>query len=724
MRTRLTEPDEQHLTSGQPARDLLVPGAATVSNDGMNASEQPSSPGGRDLCRGLPLVGMVLAIMWMQVGVACRALPREQVPEGVSASRIEALETRDGGLALRRRKAGRDEFGLARLPERAAEQVAVVEIGHEARDSWLAARRARGHVLPVLPSSVWQETMRRLAARLIPAGKRDGVLVSAGSREVLAARGVDGEAAFFPPGQFPEGVRVTGHRSLESVLPEAMAILTTLRPERGNGHSFLVATGAAPPLAWVQPARRRVLFLAEPADSSLTTRLGQSGRLAVGGLASVGLRSGVAAALKNPATSALRMAGNVLSFGQTLTSRVTAPWPGGPPPPVMRHRPMDPAGWESRLDALGAAAPLPAAVRFHIDGDSFFPVFLGAVQAARRSIDLQVYIFDNDPYAVQVGELLRRRADDVRVRVLMDELASLQAGAADPQVAVAGSQDGPAHVGAWLRNGSKVRVREMAMTGLCASHSKLVIIDGERGFTGGMNIGREYRSEWHDMMIELEGPLVQAMSDEFAWTWAHAGWAGDAAALWTAMRRRSAPAIPVPRGSIPVRPLPGGPLRSPLFRAQMAAMESAQQRIWVQNAYLSDPRVLRALVAARHRGVDVRVVLCEENDNKLMAANNRVIVPALLARGVRVWMLPGMSHVKAALYDGWACVGSANFDRLSADVNDEWNIGFSAKSAVRELEERLFLRDFKEARELHEAPDATPADKVSDQLMHVLAGQL
>ena len=68
--------------------------------------------------------------------------------------------------------------------------------------------------------------------------------------------------------------------------------------------------------------------------------------------------------------------------------------------------------------------------------------------------------------------------------------------------------------------------------------------------------------------------------------------------------------------------------------------------------------------------------------------------------GVRVYFYKGMSHVKAALYDGWAVVGSANFDKMSLFVNQEMSLGISDPDFVRELEERLFEKDFAQSEEM------------------------
>ena len=75
----------------------------------------------------------------------------------------------------------------------------------------------------------------------------------------------------------------------------------------------------------------------------------------------------------------------------------------------------------------------------------------------------------------------------------------------------------------------------------------------------------------------------------------------------------------------------------------------------------------------------------------------------MLKNGIRVYSYPGMTHVKAAVYDGWACLGSANFDKLSLQVNQEINLGTSNPEAVQLLLDSVFIPDFKASTELHES---------------------
>jgi len=93
-----------------------------------------------------------------------------------------------------------------------------------------------------------------------------------------------------------------------------------------------------------------------------------------------------------------------------------------------------------------------------------------------------------------------------------------------------------------------------------------------------------------------------------------------------------------------------------------------------------------------------------------MNSNNKVKTNVMLANGIRVYFYPKMSHIKAALYDGWACVGSANFDRMSLFVNGEMSLGISDKKFAEELNERLFKRDFADSEEITKPLKVDAAD--------------
>ena len=115
------------------------------------------------------------------------------------------------------------------------------------------------------------------------------------------------------------------------------------------------------------------------------------------------------------------------------------------------------------------------------------------------------------------------------------------------------------------------------------------------------------------------------------------------------------------------------PGRQEIFRLQQEAIRRARSYIYIQNAYFTDDALLKELVRARRRGVDVRVIIPLETDRGLITRNIALAANAMLENGVRVFLYPGFSHAKAAVFDGWASVGSANLDHLSLRINRELN---------------------------------------------------
>ena len=108
------------------------------------------------------------------------------------------------------------------------------------------------------------------------------------------------------------------------------------------------------------------------------------------------------------------------------------------------------------------------------------------------------------------------------------------------------------------------------------------------------------------------------------------------------------------------------------------------------------------LVKARRRGVDVRVVIPLASDRGQLTRDNILTANRMFRNGIRVYIYPGMSHIKAAIFDGWACLGSANLDQLSLRVNLETNIATSDPEAVAALKQQLFEVDFAASPEMRE----------------------
>ncbi len=360
----------------------------------------------------------------------------------------------------------------------------------------------------------------------------------------------------------------------------------------------------------------------------------------------------------------------------------------------------DPAAWEATLDALTGTRRTRGTVRFLIDGDAFYPVLNEALEHARDSIDVRLYIFDNDDVAVAAADLLKRRAETLRVRVLLDGIGSAWAAGARADT-LPPEHRGPTSIAAYLRRESKVDLRIQANPLFAGDHSKSIIVDDRRAFVGGMNIGREYRYEWHDLMVELRGPVVAHIRRDYESAWGRASPLGDLGALVDWLKRRKPPAA---GEGAPLRLLATRPGDDQIRRAKLAAFRRAGERILVETPYLADKDVVTALIDAARRGVDVRLVLPRDNDSSLMARSNRRAAKRMAEAGVRVYVYPGFTHAKAAIVDGWAVFGSANLDWLSHTLNRELDIATSDPAIVARLEAELFDVDLAKSRVLPRPP--------------------
>ncbi len=527
----------------------------------------------------------------------------------------------------------------------------------------------------------WKRTLHNAFAALAPAAPRQGCVVDVLAREdIFIYRDDDGDLHCVPLMSKPADIPVVCTHRFRDLLA-AIAVPRA---------AILYRTGEAS-YPFVFADARRVVFLVAEAPKPKkrkrrtfhlisSTVVGQFKSIVSQPVASFGRLFTTTAAT---ATDLLKAEPTALMKKRAKLS-------------VTQRKGMDLIEWEKSLDEMIGSPSSQGRLRYLVDGAEFFPRFIDVALAAQRSIDVRIYIFDNDDYAVRVADFLRARSASVRVRVLADGLGSAGAAMAQSPSLPAEYQP-PRDIFKYLRRDSRVSVRALTNPWLAGDHSKSIIVDERIAFVGGMNIGREYRYDWHDMMIEVRGPIVTAISNEFERTWV-------AAKRFAEFRRKSSPArSPLATAAdYPVRLLFTRPGDSQIKRAQIAAIRRARSYVYMEPSYLTSDAVVYELIRARRRGVDVRVILPAKGDSAIVNKNHAVTMNALLKRGVRVYIYPGMSHLKAAVFDGWACLGSANMDHLSLRVNREMNIATSHPAAVRALIERVFEPDIARSFELTE----------------------
>ncbi|HET9953745.1 MAG TPA: phospholipase D-like domain-containing protein, partial [Polyangiaceae bacterium] len=137
-------------------------------------------------------------------------------------------------------------------------------------------------------------------------------------------------------------------------------------------------------------------------------------------------------------------------------------------------------------------------------------------------------------------------------------------------------------------------------------------------------------------------------------------------------------------------------------RAYLSRMYRAHKRIWLTNSYfIPDRNVVRALVRAARRGVDVRVLLPDKSDVRIADYASRAVWGKLLRNGVRIFTWTrSVLHSKTAVIDGtWSTIGTFNLDHLSLRVNLEVNVSVLDEGFASEVE-GVFIADLQRAREV------------------------
>ena len=388
----------------------------------------------------------------------------------------------------------------------------------------------------LLGNDRWNSIVRSLLESAAPEKPDNGTLITLQGADFVISRGPDGALAVHRLERKPASLKITRSIGEEAFSALANASLKDELARDGQlpGPVMFVVGEKEPGRAFVlfDLAADRSIFLTHPAGAlPLGKKLGYSLRL----LDALVLRSQVLGVVRNPVSSTNRLLWMTGHSGAVLLPRGLALGKQAPPP-LAHNAPMDPAAWEALLDDLINPEKYRASLKPLIDGEAFFVELIQAIQDAREAIDLQIYIFDSDDYALRIADLLKQRSREIKVRVLVDRLGSLAAGQVPSKSPYYSSSKPPLSILGYLRENSAIEVRALENPWLTSSHTKLIVIDHAKAYIGGMNIGREYRYEWHDLMLEVGGPLVRRLQKDFDGRWTHAGPGGDLAFAFNAGR--------------------------------------------------------------------------------------------------------------------------------------------------------------------------------------------
>ncbi len=338
-----------------------------------------------------------------------------------------------------------------------------------------------------------------------------------------------------------------------------------------------------------------------------------------------------------------------------------------------------------------------------IDGPAAFAAMFEAIEMARSSVLLQSYIIEDTAIAQRLSTLLqRKRAQGVQVVLLYDAAGSFNTSTAFfERLQAAGVPTCAINpVNPLMRPGYwGINQRD---------HRKILVVDRQTGFTGGVNISEVYASGsfrhrgspapaavsgaapaaapaaasaastastgpgWRDTQIQLQGPAAAALEDLVRTTWAAQGCVGDLPAQATS------PAAAPPAGQQVVRIVPSSPDdgASRIYSLLLTAIDASQRSVALTMAYFAPGQdMVDALCEAAQRGVDVQLVLPANSDFAPVLHAGRSHYSRLLAAGVQIHELQSaVLHAKTAVIDGvLSTVGSSNMDWRSFASNDEVN---------------------------------------------------
>lgn len=576
--------------------------------------------------------------------------------------------------------------------------------------------------IPVLSSNKWQDLLEKVKYSLAPEHKGQGISLEINYREMVLYRDWHGNIKFKSLKDVPAHVKIINLLKENSIAAEIIKILeASPKNITSNSGLFLYKTGntdhGGVAFVFIDTNNKQSIFLTTPYYPEYTH---DPGVYPDAYMVRWFYRSCVIALLKNPFTTIYRL-GYRLKHSAAIIFTGSESLSQPPVPPDPKTVSMDLGKWEKKLDRMFPEnKPFKGNVKFLIDGDNFFPRLIHCLREAKKTIWFRTYIFDNDDYAVKIADILKGKSQDTKIRVLADHMGCMSATNTLPSSPIPPEFKFPSDIFDYLKKDSKVKVRATTNPWFTADHTKSIIIDNNTAFVGGMNIGREYRYEWHDLMMEVKGPVVGRLKKDFRRAWSHAGPFGDIAyalSLASSTKYNSTEKI---SNLYDIRTLYTKSGKTQILDAQLEAIKNSKRYIYIQNPYFSENTILNELIIARRRGVDVRVILPSNSGYGLMDSSNIVTTNIMIKNGIRVYHYPGISHIKAAIYDGWACLGSANFDALSLRINIETNLAFSNPVIVEKLKKELFEKDFLISREVNTPAEVTLFDYVGEMISNHL----
>ena len=345
------------------------------------------------------------------------------------------------------------------------------------------------------------------------------------------------------------------------------------------------------------------------------------------------------------------------------------------------------------LEEAATGRPLIAGnkVTLLFDGPITIAAMMAAVSTAKVSVNLETYLFDQDPLGMKFADLLiAKQKEGVQVNIIYDCVGTLGTPQAFfDRMQEAGIRLMPFHPVSPLHKLGRWRINNR-------DHRKILVVDGKVAFAGGVNIAATYTESslfrrhvpenrkvgWRDTHLQIEGPAVAALQWMFLDNWA-------------SQKESAIPDLDYfPQlasvGDKVVRVLRSQPgSNHEIFKAYFLAIQGAKSSIHITAAYfVPDVQIMKALLDAARRGVDVKIIMPSVSDSWLTSHAGHSLYQEMLEAGIQLYELKkAVLHAKTAVIDGtWSTVGSTNMDMRSFLHNKEVNVVVMGDAFGKEME--------------------------------------
>lgn len=328
-------------------------------------------------------------------------------------------------------------------------------------------------------------------------------------------------------------------------------------------------------------------------------------------------------------------------------------------------------------------------VKIFTSGEDKFCQLLTDIENAREHIHIEYYVMMDDSLGVRFQEsLIKKAKEGVEVRIIYDSFGSRKVNKMFIEnFRMAGIEIEPFLKLTWNSLTSRLNYR---------THRKIIVIDGQIGYVGGMNIADRYVNGlewgcWRDTHARIEGKGVQGLQSIFLIDWFFVSQSLITSRTYFPLLENY--------GDVPMQIVNSGPLRDEknISYGILQAIYEAKKSIYIQSPYFLPPEaMIDALQAAAIRGIDVRIMISKRSDVALVQMATRSYIKNMLEAGVKVFLYKdGFMHSKMMVFDdSLTLIGSANFDTRSFEQNFEVE-AFIYNNRVADEANEIFIKDQK-----------------------------